>query len=714
VSERAREGACGRGGIDWRLVVSMEKVRSWYVESKSFEMMIKGGNYGLRMVEKGKKKQGSIFIRRDEIGWLVGAVEVALDVETSEVFWDPSSAGFPRVLVQRRANMHGNFIFIEEYEGRRRRGSALIPEGRYGQGWSRLLSELKTARSALWKGREFRTRKESRVISRRSYAEAVGRPQSPVVAGKTMQMAETSEKDGGCAQTRPKIIPGKIVVKLDAPKGSGETGDTIGAAPVSLQGKMPETRAGGSGNPKPLQDPMKSGLPALNRDRESEGSGHASLLGGFDLQEVTKFLTDIRGQLVLGLKRVEEFSQKLEMSMGQVGNDANMGLGENNNRNKVKMGNKRSNEEMGWYKPKKKNFRRISTQPGVLGPKPNTGLGQSLKGPAQFRDFIRSPAQQVGEASSSGTECRTGDNGLPIDGDNAGEHLADAGVSSPTTVKSPANITEAESAGVLIGGLGREEEEPTQRLGSDPEVAEELGSPLSTPERCSKVAESWRSMLSTIPETVAELGPAFSPPEKSSNRVMDHSENAGEVESHMLMPAKQSKQLKIFQRRESPSKSTKSWVAERVSWNGSRGCDMTTIASSGKNHNSCLVSEEQSIKAFSVLGNHEEQGMLGGIGTQENETPGVEGINYQCVGKIVTEEQLDQGLGSDSPVSRDLNMVWKVKGTAGLSWGGQDGKLKQVFGQIVASKYEDGTSSALGEEADGFKGMRDDDIPYEA
>jgi hypothetical protein len=74
---------------------AMEKARSWYVESKSFEMMIKGGNYGLRMVEKGKKKQGSIFIHRDEIDRLVGAVEVVLDVDTSEVFWDPSSAGFP-------------------------------------------------------------------------------------------------------------------------------------------------------------------------------------------------------------------------------------------------------------------------------------------------------------------------------------------------------------------------------------------------------------------------------------------------------------------------------------------------------------------------------------------------------------------------------------------------------------------------------------------
>jgi hypothetical protein len=119
--------------------------RRWHVESKSFEMLIKGGNSGLRMVERGRIIRGSIFIQRDEIAWMVGAVEEVLEVDSSAVYWDPSSAGFPRVLVQRRSNRHGNFILIEEYEGRNRRGSVLIPEGRYGQGWSRLISELRIA-----------------------------------------------------------------------------------------------------------------------------------------------------------------------------------------------------------------------------------------------------------------------------------------------------------------------------------------------------------------------------------------------------------------------------------------------------------------------------------------------------------------------------------------------------------------------------------------
>jgi hypothetical protein len=158
----------------------MVKACSWYVVSKEFEMLIKGGNYGLRMVERSKRKHGSIFIHRDEIAWLVGAVEVAVDVETSEVYWDQSSTGYPRILVQRRANWHGRFIFIEELEAGKRRGSVLIPEGRHGQGWTRLAAELRNTRLSLWKGCDFRERKGTQAVSGRSYAEVLGQSK-PVV-----------------------------------------------------------------------------------------------------------------------------------------------------------------------------------------------------------------------------------------------------------------------------------------------------------------------------------------------------------------------------------------------------------------------------------------------------------------------------------------------------------------------------------------------------
>jgi Holliday junction resolvase len=56
----------------------MAKKRCWFVESKEYEMLIKGGNAGLRIIERNKKKQGTIYIQRDELAWLVGAAEEAM------------------------------------------------------------------------------------------------------------------------------------------------------------------------------------------------------------------------------------------------------------------------------------------------------------------------------------------------------------------------------------------------------------------------------------------------------------------------------------------------------------------------------------------------------------------------------------------------------------------------------------------------------------
>jgi hypothetical protein len=365
---------------------------------------------------------------------------------------------------------------------------------------------------------------------------------------------------------------------------------------------------------------MKSGMAAPNGVRESERSGHAFVQGGLDLQEFTKYLMDIRGQLVLGLRRVEEAFHMLEMRMGRVGNAGEMGFGGNNTRNKEKMGNKRRNEGVGWSKPKKKNFRGKLTQPGLLGPKPSKESSHTFQGPGpmnkfHYRAITRCPAQQLrqaGESSATGAARTTGDKGMTIAGDISGALSSGVGVPCPVTVVM--NL-ETESDGDLIGGLKRGKEVPLQRLGSISEDAEDLGIPFSSPEKCSMVSESWRSLLSTIPESDAVLGHATSLPVKSSNRLPEPSECAGEVGINSLTLDKQSKQVKVFQRRVSPSsKTTKSWVAERVSWNGSRGCDVTTIVSSGKNHNSCLDSEKQSTNAFSLLGEHEEQGMLGGYG----------------------------------------------------------------------------------------------------
>jgi hypothetical protein len=357
----------------------MEKARSWYVESKTFEMLIKGGNSGLRIVEKGKRKQGSIFLQRDEIAWLVGAVEGVLDADTLEVFWDPTSAGYPRVLVQRRSNRHGNYIFIEEFERSNRRGSILIPEGRYGQGWIRLVAELRSVRSNLWKDRVFRVNKTTLVDPARSFAEVVGRPKSPEIEGKVLPVETVEEPTakrniGGCAQilnqTTPATSPLKIAAQIGKEKGvmvGGHVGDVL----VMSQVQAKEKGVMGNGNKasvriRTLQNPVISGMEAPIGGRESDRHGHASVNGGFSLKDFTQCLLDIRDELAMGLKRVETAFQMLELKE-RVGL---MGSGEDFFLDKKSMDSVRRNEGVGWTKPKKKEFRRRNTQRVCWGPSP--------------------------------------------------------------------------------------------------------------------------------------------------------------------------------------------------------------------------------------------------------------------------------------------------------------------------------------------------------
>jgi hypothetical protein len=235
---------------------------------------------------------------------------------------------------------------------------------------------------------------------------------------------------------------------------------------------------------------------------------------------------------------------------------------------------------------------------------------------------------------------------------------------------------ETERADVLVGVTGLVEGQPATKIPSVPESADQLGGELVAPEKIAQGSDSSETIFSSIPESV--------PPEKSSKSDSEHSDYAGDVGNDDYVQEKQAKQMKVFQRRESPlPKVSKSWVAERVSWNG--GGDMVVATEVSCNG---LDSEELAVNRFSLLDEDEDLGDLGGMGSQEEE-----------LGSLVSET---------------LNLAWNVRGTAGISCIGQEGKLKEVFGQIVVDKFGEGTSGATGEAADDFLGMGDVNGIYEA
>jgi hypothetical protein len=79
-----------------------------------------------------------------------------------------------------------------------------------------------------------------------------------------------------------------------------------------------------------LQNPVISGVAALKGGFESEGDGQSSVHVCVDMQDIKNCLLDIRGQLDLGIKRVDLAFQLLEQKKcrGCVDKAGEMGLGE--------------------------------------------------------------------------------------------------------------------------------------------------------------------------------------------------------------------------------------------------------------------------------------------------------------------------------------------------------------------------------------------------
>jgi hypothetical protein len=274
-------------------------------------------------------------------------------------------------------------------------------------------------------------------------------------------------------------------------------------------------------------------------------------------------------------------------------------------------------EVVGWSKPKRRIFKRInkpdkmpihypqrsSTKKSNLAPKPKVPKPRFEKAQAPqypgtmkkapYRLLSRRSVQQAyqeGESSAMGAMRATGVKGTMLAGDASGVHSTDTGA---LIVDSVGLCREADLAGEFNDGTGLPEKLTSASGASSSENVEDLGCGFPSPVM----------VLSTIPES-HDLGDAPLPPVKRSIHLSNGSESADEVGFDNSMPEKQSKQLQVFQRRESPSaKVTKSWVAERIAWNSE-----LEVVVPGKNLNFSLDSEEQTDCVGVELGAHEELG----------------------------------------------------------------------------------------------------------
>jgi len=154
---------------------------SWSVDAKEFELVVVGGESGVRIRESCKGRNRSIMLDRTELAWLLNTFESLVCVVDSRVFWDQSRHGFPRIIAQRHFNRHGGFMVIEEFNGDRRKDSIFIPEGRAGKGWKCFREELRLVSDYFRAGsraREVDSEPPANPRGRRSYAEVLAKTTS--------------------------------------------------------------------------------------------------------------------------------------------------------------------------------------------------------------------------------------------------------------------------------------------------------------------------------------------------------------------------------------------------------------------------------------------------------------------------------------------------------------------------------------------------------
>jgi hypothetical protein len=293
----------------------MDGQRKWSVEAKEFELVVRGGNTGVRFYERNSKTVRSIFLQRAEVAWMDSVVEELVAVKFYEVFWDQSRAGYPRVIVDKCSNRHGNFLRIEEFDGRKRRGSIMIPEGRYGEGWDRLKMEVSKANSFLGVREKWRC---NMVTAGKSYAEAVlaAQPRGYDDCGLKSKQDKTPARSSDGSKSKPKAKELMPVVgdEIFTATGVGNGGILSASIP----------------NPKARSLPAYSGVEALSRRSEFAGDGSVSLgQRGFrvEMQELKNFLTKLKEDVDKGIRRVEEVMGLSGFGGPNMGNEIGQNLG---------------------------------------------------------------------------------------------------------------------------------------------------------------------------------------------------------------------------------------------------------------------------------------------------------------------------------------------------------------------------------------------------
>jgi hypothetical protein len=222
--------------------------------------------------------------------------------------------GFPRIITQKCGNRHGHFLLIEEFDGRRRNGTIRIPEGRFGQGWARLMVELDMANQSLGEGRGPRENKKGKEVSvrRKRFTEETGllvhsekeciQPGGELIARREggnpvsyAQVVKLGGQEKTSSQDHP--VPNVLLAGSKQLKGSmqGEAAALVEVAPAMVsQAKHSVLEE------LPKRQVSAVSLTTIN-DRQ-------------ELCNLRDWLEQLRGEVVAGIGRLDEVIRNLNLT----------------------------------------------------------------------------------------------------------------------------------------------------------------------------------------------------------------------------------------------------------------------------------------------------------------------------------------------------------------------------------------------------------------
>jgi hypothetical protein len=228
-------------------------------------------------------------------------------------------------------------MMIEEFEGRKRGGSILVPEGRYGQGWARLMFELDGANSSIWEGRnsllcpsepaaKFPSELDTKTVAAISPAtmavsrnQSLGRADGVEASGVEAQVAPAPQKNSGPCATAPT----KSLKQAEGVLGSGVPGDSR-CDGTGMEGLLGGATSKGRWtqallNPAPLSGKLEchplQGKGAFRQSLEElVKEGVSSFNAKLELLCCREGLQNIRDEMDVGLQRLDLVIKEVDLS----------------------------------------------------------------------------------------------------------------------------------------------------------------------------------------------------------------------------------------------------------------------------------------------------------------------------------------------------------------------------------------------------------------